>query len=85
MQPIEFNLESVAEKPKVKKVRNHPYKTDPYINSFLDSKLKLAKIEILNGKSPQYLYNQITKRITIRGLNIKASVINNTLYLELVK
>ena len=81
MTKLEFNLEPVRKKPSSRHKKESKY--EPIIDAFLESKEKLATIEVANIDA-NYLRLQLKKRIDARDLQdkIKVSVVNNVTYLE---
>jgi hypothetical protein len=78
---MEFELSPVDEKPSRSYRKGSKY--DPILDEFLESDNDLVKVEFPE-KDANYLRAQLKKRIDIRELSdkVKASVVNNTAYLE---
>ncbi len=81
MSEVKFDLKPVEKKPSRKYRKGSKY--DPIIDSFLEDKHDLVKVEVA-GKDANYLRTQLKKRIDARDLQskIEVSVVNNIAYLE---
>lgn len=83
MNEVKFDLKPIMEKPSRKYRKGSKY--DPILDSFMESKHSLVKVEVEN-KNANYLRTQLNKRIEARILTdkVKVSVVNNVAYLEKV-
>jgi hypothetical protein len=81
MSEVKFDLQPVNKKPSRKYRKGSKY--DPILDSFLDGKHTLVKVEVTN-KDANYLRTQLNKRIEAREITdkVKVSVVNNIAYLE---
>ncbi|MBN2335852.1 hypothetical protein JXL21_09860 [Candidatus Bathyarchaeota archaeon] len=81
MSDVKFDLQPVQKKPSRKYRKGSKY--DPIIDSFLERKHDLVKVEVPE-KDANYLRTQLKKRIDARDLQsqIEVSVVNNIAYLE---
>lgn len=81
MSEVKFDLQPVNKKPSRKYRKGSKY--DPILDSFLDGKHALVKVEVTN-KDANYLRTQLNKRIEAREITdkVKVSVVNNIAYLE---
>jgi len=79
MSEAEFKLTPVEKEP----FRRKRSKYDPIIDEFLKGDAALVEVSV-EGRSAYYIRAQLNKRIQARDLGdkIRASVVNNILYLE---
>ena len=80
MSDIKFDLKPVDEKPSRKYRKGSKY--DPVLDAFIERTDNLVAVTV-EGKDANYLRTQLIKRIDARKItNVKASVVNNVVYLE---
>ena len=80
MSGVKFDLKPISEKPYRRYRKGSKY--DPILDSFMEGKADLVEVSI-KGKEANYVRTQLDKRIGARTLEgVKASVINNIVYLE---
>jgi len=79
MGEVSFNLTPVAEKPSRRYRKGSKY--DPILDAFMAGTDALVAVEIA-GKDANYIRTQLNKRIDVKNLRVKVSVVNNTTYLE---
>ena len=81
MSEVKFELKPVEEKPSRRYRKGSKY--DPILDAFMEGTEDLVKVTV-PGKDANYLRTQLKKRIEARTLKVKASVVNNVMYLEKV-
>lgn len=81
MSEVKFELKPRKKKPKRKYRKGSKY--DPILDAFMTGKDNLVEVSV-PGKIANYLRTQLNKRIEVKGLKVKTSVVNNVLYLEKV-
>jgi len=81
LSEVKFDLKPVTKKPSRKYRKGSKY--DPILDSFMESKHTLVKVEV-EDKDANYLRTQLNKRIEAREIanKVKVSVVNNIAYLE---
>jgi hypothetical protein len=80
---MEFKLSYVDEKPSRRYRKGSKY--DPILNAFINGDKTLVIVAV-EEKDANYLRTQLKKRIEVRELSgVKATVVNNTCYLEKIK
>lgn len=80
MSDITFDLKPVDEKPSRKYRKGSKY--DPVLDAFIERADNLVAVTV-ECKDASYLRIQLIKRIDARKIsNVKASVVNNVVYLE---
>jgi len=79
MSEIKFQMRPVTEK-RERKIRKRSI-YDPMIDQFLESGHDLVEIEV-EDKKPSYVAGMLTKRIQVRGLELKATAVSDVVYLE---
>ena len=79
MGEVSFNLTPVAEKPSRRYRKGSKY--DPILDAFMAGTDALVAVEI-PGKDANYIRTQLNKRIDVKNLRVKVSVVNNITYLE---
>jgi hypothetical protein len=79
LSDVKFQLIPVDDKPSRK--FNRASKYDPILDRFLVGKDRLVTVEV-TGRNPNYLRMQLKKRIDVRKLDFKISVIDDEVYLE---
>jgi len=80
MSDITFDLKPVDENPSRKYRKGSKY--DPVLDAFIERADNLVAVTV-EGKDANYLRTQLIKRIDARKItNVKASVVNNVVYLE---
>jgi len=79
MSEISFTMKEVKEKREKKIKKGSIY--DPIINQFLESGHDLVEIEV-EEKKPSYVAGMLKKRIQVRELEIKATAVDDIVYLE---
>ena len=79
MGEVSFNLTPVVEKPSRRYRKGSKY--DPILDAFMSGTDALVAVEIA-GKDANYIRTQLNKRIDVKNLRVKVSVVNNITYLE---
>ena len=79
MGEVSFNLTPVATKPSRRYRKGSKY--DPILDAFMAGTDALVAVEI-PGKEANYIRTQLNKRIDVKNLRVKVSVVNNITYLE---
>jgi len=79
MSEIKFSMRKVAEKREKKIKKGSIY--DPIIDKFLEEGHDLAEI-VVEDKKASYVAGSLKKRIQVRKLEIKASFVDDVVYLE---
>jgi hypothetical protein len=80
---LDFEFKVVTEKES--RTFSKVSKYDTMLDSFVASHEKLVEVAMKDMKDANYIRLQVDKRIKKRGLQIKASVSNTKMYLEIVK
>jgi antitoxin component of RelBE/YafQ-DinJ toxin-antitoxin module len=83
---VEYVFEDVKAKPERAYKKSSKY--DPILNTFIESTVNqvgaVKKLAVL-GKDANYMRTQLKKIIDNDNLPVKASVVNNELYLERIQ
>jgi len=79
MSEVKFELKPVEKKPSRRYRKGSKY--DPILDAFMEGTDNLVEVTV-PGKDANYLRTQLNKRIEVKGLNVKTSVVNNVLYLQ---
>ncbi len=79
MGEVSFNLTPVVEKPSRRYRKGSKY--DPILDAFMSGTDALVAVEIA-CKDANYIRTQLNKRIDVKNLRVKVSVVNNITYLE---
>jgi len=79
MSEIKFQMKPVTEKREKKVKKRSIY--DPIIDQFLEGGHDLVEIEI-EEKKASYVASMLKKRIKVRELELKATAVNDVIYLE---
>ena len=81
MSEVKFKLKPIQRKPRRRYRKGSKY--DPILEAFIKGTDNLVEVTV-EGKDANYLRTQLNKRIEVRKLKAKTSVVNNVLYLEKV-
>ena len=80
MSKVKFDLKPVKKKPS--RMYRKGSKYDPILDTFMKGEANLVEVKV-EGKDPNYIRTQLSKRIEARELEgVNVSVVNNVAYLE---
>jgi len=79
MSEIEFDMKPVEKKPSRRYRKGSKY--DGILEAFVEGTDNLVEVTV-EGRDGNYLRTQLNKRIEVKGVKVKTSVVNNILYLQ---
>jgi len=79
MSEVTFKLKPIKKKPSRRYRKGSKY--DPILDAFMEGTDSLVEVTV-EGRDANYLRTQLNKRIQVKGLKVKTSVVNNVLYLQ---
>jgi len=79
MSEVTFKLKPIKKKPSRRYRKGSKY--DPILDTFMEGTDNLVEVTVPE-KDANYLRTQLNKRIEVKGLKVKTSVVNNVLYLQ---
>jgi len=79
MSEVTFKLKPIKKKPSRRYRKGSKY--DPILDAFIEGTDNLVEVTV-PGRDANYLRTQLNKRIQVKGLKVKTSVVNNVLYLQ---
>ena len=79
MNEVKFDMKPVEKKPSRRYRKGSKY--DRILEAFVEGTDNLVEVTV-EGKDANYLRTQLNKRIEVKGVKVKTSVVNNVLYLQ---